>query len=176
MLSLGSGCRNVSSAIVSSVIREIEIWRVAVLMVPIATPTRPRRIASCVPRSEQRKGITLGGYLASRHNRDRAAYRHDGTTELIMLWSKARVDPYKCHGRSPGNGSVQAGGGRGSSREGSFELLGIDWYRDGENIQKSPITTTESKPSWTHPETGCRYPRKTWGKDKAPKYVEHRPL
>jgi hypothetical protein len=33
MLSLGSGCRNVSSAIVSSVIREIEIWRVAVLMV-----------------------------------------------------------------------------------------------------------------------------------------------
>jgi hypothetical protein len=33
MLSLGSGCRNVSSAIVSRVIREIEIWRVAVLMV-----------------------------------------------------------------------------------------------------------------------------------------------
>ncbi len=33
MLSLGSGCRNVSSAIVSSVIREIEIWRLAVLMV-----------------------------------------------------------------------------------------------------------------------------------------------
>ena len=33
MLSLGSGCRNLSSAIVSSVISEIEIWRVAVLMV-----------------------------------------------------------------------------------------------------------------------------------------------
>ena len=33
MLSLGSGCRNVSSAIVSSVIREIEIWHVALLMV-----------------------------------------------------------------------------------------------------------------------------------------------
>jgi hypothetical protein len=33
MLSLGSGCRSVSSAIVSSVIREIEIWRAAVLMI-----------------------------------------------------------------------------------------------------------------------------------------------
>jgi len=30
-------------------------------------------------------GSRWGDYLASGHWRDRAAYRHDGTTELIML-------------------------------------------------------------------------------------------
>jgi hypothetical protein len=62
--------------------REIEIWRVTMLMVN-RYANGPRRIASGMPRSEQRKAITPGRLL--RHSRDRAAYRHDWTTELIKL-------------------------------------------------------------------------------------------
>jgi len=35
-----------------------------------------------------RKAITLGRLSGVGHNRDRAAYRHDGTTELILLRSR----------------------------------------------------------------------------------------
>ena len=44
--------------------------------------------ANSFQRAEERTaegGSRWGGYLASRHNRDRADYRHDETTELIML-------------------------------------------------------------------------------------------
>jgi ATP-dependent Clp protease adaptor protein ClpS len=44
----------------------------------------------------------------------------------------------------------------------------MDWYRDGENIQQAPVTTIESKSSWTHPETGTRSPRKAEVKAKRP--------
>ena len=57
---LGQAIRNTSSAIFPGVIREIEIWRVAVLMVNRYVDEAERRIASGVPRSQRRKAITLG--------------------------------------------------------------------------------------------------------------------
>jgi hypothetical protein len=94
---LGQVIRNTSSAIVPSVIREIEIWRVAVLMVnryaDEAEANSFQRAEELRPKCESRRsapklaaeGNHAGGYLASDHCRDRAAYRHDETTELIMF-------------------------------------------------------------------------------------------
>ena len=75
-------------AIVFSVIREIEIWRVAVLMV---SRYADEAEANSFQRAEEREGrvrrsgeASSGrrsrwrGYLASDHCRDRAAYRHNG--------------------------------------------------------------------------------------------------
>ena len=77
--------RNTRSAIVPSVIREIEIWRVAVLMINrYADEAR----ANSFQRAEElaAEGDHAGAAIWRRgHNRDRADYRHDETTELIML-------------------------------------------------------------------------------------------
>ncbi|MGA7867376.1 MAG: hypothetical protein WCA23_25870, partial [Stellaceae bacterium] len=57
-------------------------------------------------------------------------------------------------------GLAQAGMGWGAA-----QVVGLnceewmDWYRDGEDTQQAPVTT-ESKPRWTHSETGTRSPRK----------------
>ena len=44
----------------------------------------------------------------------------------------------------------------------------MDWYRDGENIQQPPLTTTESKPSWTHRKPGLDLLEKDEVKAKRP--------
>jgi len=80
------------------VIREIEIWGVAVLMINRyagdaeakgfgrAVELRPkgesRRSAPKLAAEGDHAGATI---LASDHSRDRAAYRHHWTAELIML-------------------------------------------------------------------------------------------
>jgi hypothetical protein len=67
------------------VIREIEIWRVALLMVnryaDEAEANSFGRAEELAAEGDQR----WGGYLASDHSRDRAAYRHNGTIELITM-------------------------------------------------------------------------------------------
>jgi hypothetical protein len=67
------------------VIREIEIWRVAVLMINrYADEAEPNSFQRAEERAAE--GDHAGAAtLASDHCRDRAAYRHDETTELIML-------------------------------------------------------------------------------------------
>jgi len=80
------------------VIREIEIWRVAVLMVnryadeaeansfPACRGASPEgRVSALCAEASCGRRSRWGGYLASGHSRDRAAYRHNATAELIML-------------------------------------------------------------------------------------------
>src|SRR5437588_12556951 len=83
--------RNTSSAIVPSVIHEIEIWRAAVLMLSryagdaeansfghameLRAKGESRRSA---PKLAAEGDQRWGGYLASDHSRDRAPYRHGG--------------------------------------------------------------------------------------------------
>ena len=83
-------------------IREIDIWRVAVLMVnryaEEAKANSDRRAAELCPKGESRRSCAeacdrwrscWSGYLASGHR----AYRHDGTTALIMVRSLAANYP-----------------------------------------------------------------------------------
>jgi hypothetical protein len=84
----GQAIRNTSYATVFSVIREIEIWRVAVLMVNRYAGDAE---ANSFRRAEERaaEGDHAGAAIWRRvTGRDRAAYRHDGTTELITLRSR----------------------------------------------------------------------------------------
>ena len=83
----GQAIRNTSYATVFSVIREIEIWRVAVLMVNrLRRRGRGEKLHACRGASSGRRS-RWGGYLASDHCRDRAAYRHNGAAKLIMVQS-----------------------------------------------------------------------------------------
>ena len=66
-----------------SVIREIEIWRVAMLMI--------NRYADEAEANSFRRAEELtaeGDHAGAAICRDRAAYRHDGTAKLIKLQSR----------------------------------------------------------------------------------------
>ena len=64
-------------ATVFSVIREIEIWRVAMLMVSRCADEAEANSFQRAEELSTRGRSRWRGYLASDHRRDRAAYRHD---------------------------------------------------------------------------------------------------
>jgi hypothetical protein len=116
-----------------ALIREIEIWRVAVPMVnryaDEAEANRLGRAEELRPKCDSRRSAPKlaaarsrwGGCLASGHSRDRAVYRHDGTTELIMVQSRRRrthmsVTEHR-QGTAPGLVLI----GRASSRQAAFD-------------------------------------------------------
>ena len=108
---LGQVIRNTNSANVPSVIREIEIWREAVLMVnryaDEAEANSFQRAEELRPKGESRRSAPKlaaggrsrwGGYLASDHCHDRATYRHNGAAKLINSRIQSSADPYECGG------------------------------------------------------------------------------
>jgi hypothetical protein len=65
------------------VVREIEIWHVALLMV---NRYADEAEANSFGRAEELAAEgDHGGAAIWRHSRDRAAYRHNGTIELITM-------------------------------------------------------------------------------------------
>ena len=157
MLSLGLGCRNVSSAIVSSVIREIEIWRVAVLMV---NRYADEAEANSFLRAEE---------LAAEGDHAGAAIWRRVTVAIEQLTdtTRPRTDAPIWRGQTHMNvtehrqGTARfrmLGWAKGAAEAAALDCEWMDWYRDGENTQQAPVTTAESKSRWTHSETGTRSP------------------
>ena len=84
-------------------IREIDIWRVALLMVNRYADAAEAKADRCADEAETEGDHGGCGDLASSHSCDRAFNRHDGTTALILIGSLPRIicDTSRTQSRPP---------------------------------------------------------------------------